>query len=88
MPRKSDVFHLLHLLNISNLMKIKRDIKQTIIDALQSVNDWIAADDLYVYLRTNSVSISYSTLYKHLRTLRESNIISTQLAHNKTLYLA
>lgn len=69
-------------------MNTRKKVTDIILNALRSINEWIAADDLYIYLRTHSVSIGYSTLYKHLKAMRESDLIQVNSSEKKILYLA
>ena len=59
---------------------------QLILSYLSKMSSCIAADDLYIQMRTEGINIGMATVYKHLRMLRELGLIHVDHSNKRARY--
>ena len=59
---------------------------QLILTYLTRAKKYIAADDLYIAMRSTGENIGMATVYKHLKMLRESGVVNVRRAEKKVEY--
>ena len=69
-----------------NELKGRNGNTEIILWYLSKMSSYIAADDLYIRMRTEGIKIGMATVYKHLRMLRKSGLIDVRTAEKKVEY--
>ena len=70
----------------SNELKRRNANTQLILSYLSNISSYIAADDLYIRMRTEGVNIGMATVYKHLKMLRELGLIHVDHSSKRARY--